>query len=712
MEGDHLMRIRTYIYLYLLLILLQIPFIIFAADKHYDYLKDVDIDKEESAISAWWSFNKIKNNYGYEEIQQTNDSTNGYFIAVEGISGNALKFDGYTTYIKRKAINGPKLDTAFTIQAWVALQTYPWNWTAIINQEKQKKSGFFFGINAEGHLGLNVVIDGQWIICQSEEILPLLKWTHIAGTFNNKDGLKIYINGETVGLAATSGKIDMAQDMEILIGKSYQKMSPKYILQDRGLLSNMIFDGLMDELKIYKRALSEAEIKQTYNALKPANAQPLQFRAMPTGPVGKGKFGAHYCRLEYDTQWDKLWRTGAYSDILIRFDLLPVNLLFWRGTNYGAVWVTENGLLMGDQSVERAGPGKSVWGCPEHMSDKQCRYSSVRIIENNAARIVLHWRYALADVKYIIFGEDPETNWGEWAEEYYTIYPDGVATRKQVLWSHHLSHEWQETIVLHQPGTRPEDNIELEALTVANMEGESNTYSWAHHPGRIFVEPEDANIQITNLKSEFRPFLILEPKAGIKLVAGPADKERSYFTWWNHWPIAQLPSDGTNAIAPDRPSHSSLSQSIEESPVIKHDPMNNTFTAVSLIGITEKPIKELVPLARSWNDPAALNIPGKGFTYEGYDIYQRAYVLNSNQNKDQNILNFELAASKKSPIVNPCFVIKNWGFSEVELVLNGKKIKEGDTFRFGYKNEINRTDLIVWILLSDNKPLMLSITPH
>jgi hypothetical protein len=91
--------------------------------------------------------------------------------------------------------------------------------------------------------------------------------------------------------------------------------------------------------------------------------------------------------------------------------------------------------------------------------------------------VVIHWRYALTDIKYVIFGEDPETGWGEWAEEYYYVYPDAVSTRYQILWNKHLSHEWQETIVLNQPGTYPEDNLEDEAFTVANLSGETQSFS-------------------------------------------------------------------------------------------------------------------------------------------------------------------------------------------------------------------------------------------
>ena len=56
--------------------------------------------------------------------------------------------------------------------------------------------------------------------------------------------------------------------------------------------------------------------------------------------------------------------------------------------------MTENGLWMGDQSIE-LWSGKSGWGSSENMADKQTRYSHVRLIENNDARVVVHWRYAI-----------------------------------------------------------------------------------------------------------------------------------------------------------------------------------------------------------------------------------------------------------------------------------------------------------------------------
>ena len=76
----------------------------------------------------------------------------------------------------------------------------------------------------------------------------------------------------------------------------------------------------------------------------------------------------------------------------------------------------------------------TVGECYEEMGEKQTRYSQVRIIENTPARVVIHWQYALAGIKHQLLSED-EYGWGDWTDEYWTIYPDGIAARKQVLWS-------------------------------------------------------------------------------------------------------------------------------------------------------------------------------------------------------------------------------------------------------------------------------------
>ena len=173
----------------------------------------------------------------------------------------------------------------------------------------------------------------------------------------------------------------------------------------------------------------------------------------------------------------------------------------------------------------RQGPECVDGGDCEPMSDKQSRYSHVSIIESSPARAVVHWRYALAETRnYKGAFQDPETGWFDWGDEYWYVYPDGVALRKQVLWSSDLDptppagHEWQETIVINAPGQRPEDDIEPDALTFLNMSGDTHTYHWDPKTDDSFDYPKGpstidlpvgANIQVVNLKSTEKPFQIV-----------------------------------------------------------------------------------------------------------------------------------------------------------------------------------------------------------
>ena len=86
----------------------------------------------------------------------------GYHKSVPGVVGAGLRFDGQTTSVVRAAADAPRLGDAFTIEAWVAVQTYPWTWCALVNQERDRKAGYFFGLDPEGRFGLQIAVDGQW----------------------------------------------------------------------------------------------------------------------------------------------------------------------------------------------------------------------------------------------------------------------------------------------------------------------------------------------------------------------------------------------------------------------------------------------------------------------------------------------------------------------------------------------------------------------
>lgn len=679
----------------------------------------VELFAQSAGPVAKWSFNPSSRATAQESVSGAECKVQGDYQYVPGVLGDGLRFDGYTTGVILDAKHAPKITTAFTVTAWVALNTYPWNWIPVIDHEQDRQAGYFFGIDAFGHLGLKVAVAGAWETLTSTEQLPLKRWVEIAGIYDAAQGLTIYIDGRQAGHLAVQGRITPADKLDVLIGRVRKPLLPV----PSGLIHPMnpvwySLDGILDEVQMYNRAFSPADLAQVYAAVRVPAGDVLPWPKMPSGPPGTGRFGAYYASLKFQDTWDRLRRMGQDSDVVVRFDKAPIRLVFWQGANYIPAWVTENGKWYTDEFLETWGAGCPAGGDCEPMSDKHSRYSHVSIIESNPARVVVHWRYALAEVeKHLGAWPDPFTGWTDWADEYWTVYPDGIAVRKQVLWSTELDkpHEWQETIVMNQPGTRPEDNINLNALTLENMKGETFSYTWRPKPPNTFDyphgpqeagKPAGANIQMVNLKSEWKPFQIVSPDHSyFKIYHG----EKTYFTFecWNHWPVAQIASSGRPCVAADRASHSSLSHIYWK----VYSRNSRSMTKIMMDGLTPQPVKDLLPLARSWTSPPRIEVSGEGYASEGYDPAQRAFVVARQSGSQPAALEIRLQASADSPLYDPAVLVRNWGTGGARLKINGKDAEWGKEDRLGHIRRLGGTDLIVWLQRISEAPLSIQLAP-
>jgi hypothetical protein len=351
-------------------------------------------------------------------------------------------------------------------------------------------------------------------------------------------------------------------------------------------------------------------------------------------------------------------------------------------------------------------------------------YSHVRIIENNDARVVIHWRYALADAFYD-FAAVSDDGRGEWCDEYHILYPDHVGIRKMEL---HYSkperkHDWVEQIVLTPPGKYPADLIEKESITLVNMKGEEKNYPWHENLEIEMPEPMGANISCVNLKSAFRPFFIISPEP-VKTVEGnwdspyfrtyaanmaqkkyKPDSVPSVYGWWNHWPVAQIPGDGRWIVTPDKPGHFNLTTFVQWKDYNKTD---KTRTRIMLQGMTKGQATDLVPIARSWLHAPEMVISSEGFEGGKYDESERAYVLHKSV-KIKAPLSLSIKCSEESPLINPAIIIKNWGNQQATLLINGKNRKQGVDFRQGIRKGPEGNDLILWVRLTTKSPVEITL---
>lgn len=186
----------------------------------------------------------------------------------KGIRGSALLFDGYSTWITRKAAAIEHLRSALTISAWVAPRSYEWGQeqrlSAIVNQhDREAKEGYILGMYRHGSWSLQIGLAGKWVeLWCHDRPLPKQQWSHIAATFDKDEAVvKLYLNGEQVAALSTPANTEIIPCLnDLLIGKNNQAA----VLAEA--FRHNMFDGLMDEVKIYGRALSADEIASSYEA--------------------------------------------------------------------------------------------------------------------------------------------------------------------------------------------------------------------------------------------------------------------------------------------------------------------------------------------------------------------------------------------------------------------------------------------------------------
>lgn len=651
------------------------------------------------APCASFKFDEGRGDLTKEDVSQLSLPVTGEkTLWKKGVSGTALEFDGYHTVVALPAARAPKiLGGELTLEGWFALGAYPWDWAPIVQQGDG--DGYFLGVDSHGYPGFMVMVGGKWHTLTvpnhppytDANHLALFRWYHVAGAYNKTDGMmRLFVNGQEIASSSAGPGEVQTVDADVRVGKAGIRRTPTEAIHDT-LPSEFGLDALIDEVRIYNLALTADQVSQSYQNFNPGPdvvAHPdTQPRALPHPGTG-GKFKARYTHLPYYETWDNLWRSGPDCDVVVGFDQLPIHFVFWHGVSYVPMIVNETNQWYNNEFNETGGPNAP--GDNEPMSDKGCWDSHVRILENTPARVVVEWRCWLSNPDHHWANYDADTGWGDMMDWYYYIYPDGVAAKRMRLYTGAPDqwYEWQETITVLGEGQHPESAIaKAPVLTLVDGSGKAFDYDWnpvppqPDFPGKI--------IQLVHFTGRYAPFTI-QRFSGAHMYTG----ERTWysvFPSWNHWPTAQVDSSGRNASFPDRAAHSSLNNLFW--PLSGQQRGDVSYLEKTLMeGMTDQSATSLVSLAKSWLDAPAIETIADCRS-QGYDQGQRAYVLSATGPAP----GFRIAASAQQPIANLCLVVKHWGAAGVKLTLNDMAISSGKNFRFGHRQTLEGTDLIVWI---------------
>jgi hypothetical protein len=167
---------------------------------------------------------------------------------VPGVSGSALSFDGTTGYVSLGVAGLPASEAPKTV-AW-------WQWAEKGRNEYGMMIGFsdidrdmgLHSIFYKGRMGMNIW-GGAFLVAIDPP--PPNQWQHFAYTFDGKTN-RLYMNGE---LKDTSTAIPLKGEVKRLEFGRWGGSRP-------GAGANGYYAGILDEIRIYNRPLSEQEVQQ------------------------------------------------------------------------------------------------------------------------------------------------------------------------------------------------------------------------------------------------------------------------------------------------------------------------------------------------------------------------------------------------------------------------------------------------------------------
>lgn len=241
----------------------------------------------------------------------------------QGRFGGAVSFDG-SGWISVDDADSLDLSNAMTLEAWLYPTAVPTGWSTALMKEQPGEFDYVLYAGSPLNQPNVFVYSGGEQGAADVSGLPLNVWTHLAGTYDG-NSLCLYVNGTLVASNAVSGSIAQSSGPLRIGGNA---------------VWGEYFQGQIDEVRIYSRALSAAEIQSDLNT--PVSASVLQPPQVTLdGPTNDAAFVADAASIPVTATASDV--DGAITRVDFLGDASPVASLTngpfaftWTGVTPGA----------------------------------------------------------------------------------------------------------------------------------------------------------------------------------------------------------------------------------------------------------------------------------------------------------------------------------------------------------------------------------------
>jgi hypothetical protein len=220
-------------------------------------------DLSDESLILYFSFDELDGDTVIDHSQYGNDGTlAGAPELVSGKFGDALKLNGESDWVEVPHAEILTVDENVTVMAWINAERHKGpndqRWQGIVAKGNGPRSYSFYTEFPSECLHLSA--GGSGSVCTGK--VALNEWQHVAA--HVEDGTHRYwLNGEAAGEFGGQNPLPGTADTaDVLVGKTHE--------------GNREFLGLIDEVRIWNRALSEDEIRAE-----------METSLTPVEPLGK-----------------------------------------------------------------------------------------------------------------------------------------------------------------------------------------------------------------------------------------------------------------------------------------------------------------------------------------------------------------------------------------------------------------------------------------
>lgn len=216
----------------------------------------------DNYLLAYWSFDDCTgtDNSG----NGRNATSSGNPTCVNGKVGKAFQFDGTDDEMYAPAVNQ---NTSITVAAWVNASYIDSNYAHTVVFERKSDGTDYCGSNSAGNYGLQLY-QGKFLFNTSTmnssgtciykwitAVTPQLNtWYCLVGTYDKSTKkMKLYVDGQKVAEDSTYENLRTVSDAKIRISKNSSSAPQRW-------------KGILDEIRIYSKALSDSEIQELCSA--------------------------------------------------------------------------------------------------------------------------------------------------------------------------------------------------------------------------------------------------------------------------------------------------------------------------------------------------------------------------------------------------------------------------------------------------------------